>query len=88
MTTTEYIEGKLAEFDKVGFTEKEEHDWLRSFAHDLVAETRKETLREVGEKVERERLHWIAEWEADHNNVDVNEVIKHLADLQEKMKGK
>jgi len=44
-TTTEYIEGKLAKFDSqfIGLEEKGMLiNWLRSFAHDLVAETRQE----------------------------------------------
>ena len=49
-TTTEYIEGKLeAEHKRTGGYFKY---WLIPFAHDLIAETRKEVMREVGEMME------------------------------------
>ena len=116
--TTEYIEGKLEEWDKlwktckgdcyysnsatresyskiIGSWEAENEiikDFLRSFAHDLVAETRKETLKLIREEFKKRSSEefWgrfdeykkIADW-----SQKLLEEVLLRADLQEKMKG-
>ena len=106
MTTTEYIEGKLSDYDNSfvdwnapsRFVDKVKPDdikaFIRTLAHDLVAETRKECLREVGEMIIGDDViaHSVLGTEMDRAfvrgmNKCKSEQRQALADLQEKMKG-